>query len=363
MTASLYNDRLDELVLARLAATPSPRPAELLAAVRRYWPQAVKEEVDAALQRLDAKGSLSQRKPTESGMAAARRFGAAGVPWRQVTDAVLPAHALGWPWEDRRERARLDGREGWAAAIVARDWGLIDAGDPPPTPSHVGMAIVWHRLALPGKLPRQLPKAVMAHFIGRLLEVDAPEWRRGLVQLALRSVGARRADLRALRDGVVAAWLGGRSWTEPSRAVEPDPVLTGPHSGSEPANGKGGGGNGGNGGEPANGSQPGSSSGGSQPGGLEEFARRVREAAGRARTGVFGDRKVFISALWRDLSSRGTGGNIDQFKQRLVEANRRGLLRLYRADLVEQMDPAEVAASATRYLDATFHFVEREVTP
>jgi hypothetical protein len=222
------------------------------------------------------------------------------------------------------------------------------------------MAIVWHRLALPGKLPRQLPKALMAHFLGRLLEVDVPEWRRGLVQVALLSVSARRADLRALRDGVVAAWLGGRTWTEPSRAVEPDPVLAGPHSASDPANGKGGAG--GNGGDPANGSQPAGAQGGSQPGSLEEFARRVREAAGSARSGVFGDRKVFISALWRDLSGSGAG-TLDQFKQQLVEANRRGLLRLYRADLVEEMDPAEVAASATRYLDATFHFVEREVTP
>ena len=354
MTASLSIDRLDELVLARVAATPAPRPAELLAAVRRYWPQATKEDVDASLQRLEAKGSLAHRKPTEQGLATARRFGAAGVPWRQVTDAILPAHALGWPADDRRARARLDGREGWAAAIVARDWGLIDPGDPPPTPSHVGMVVVWHRLALPGSLPRQLPRAIMAHFFGRLLEVDVPEWRRGLVQLALRSVSARRADLRALRDGVVGAWLGGRSWTEPSRAVEPDPVLTSAHADSSNGSRPGG-----RDAEPANGSQP----AGGPPAGLEEFARRVREAAGRARSGVFGDRKVFISALWRDLAGRDGAGSLEQFKQRLVEANRRGLLRLYRADLVEEMDPAEVAASATRYLDATFHFVEREVTP
>jgi hypothetical protein len=93
---------------------------------------------------------------------------------------------------------------------------------------------------------------------------------------------------------------------------------------------------------------------------LEGFASAVRDAARRARTGVFGDRKVFISALWREA-----GGelSLDDFKHKLVEANRRGLLRLYRADLVAEMDPVEVAESATRYLDATFHFVEREANP
>lgn len=46
-----------------------------------------------------------------------------------------------------------------------------------------------------------------------------------------------------------------------------------------------------------------------------------------------------------------------EFKARLVEANRDGLLTLSRADLVEVMDPARVTESETHYLNATFHFV------
>jgi hypothetical protein len=45
------------------------------------------------------------------------------------------------------------------------------------------------------------------------------------------------------------------------------------------------------------------------------------------------------------------------FKKQLVEANRIGLLNLSRADLIQAMNPDDVAKSATRYLNAVFHFV------
>ena len=48
---------------------------------------------------------------------------------------------------------------------------------------------------------------------------------------------------------------------------------------------------------------------------------------------------------------------LDAFKSRLVEAHRADLLTLVRADLVEAMDPQDVAASEARYLNATFHFI------
>lgn len=104
---------------------------------------------------------------------------------------------------------------------------------------------------------------------------------------------------------------------------------------------------------------------------LREFAAIVRAelpyvlpepaAEGRAR-GRFGDRKVFISALWRMLRThprlRGMTG--PAFKQRLFEAHRARLLTLARADLVAAMDPSEVADSEYDAGGATFHFVVGE---
>jgi hypothetical protein len=68
---------------------------------------------------------------------------------------------------------------------------------------------------------------------------------------------------------------------------------------------------------------------------------------------------VFVAAVWR-ASQREHGFPrlaLPEFKTRLVEANRDGLLRLSRADLVQAMDPARVTESETHYLNATFHFV------
>jgi deoxyribodipyrimidine photolyase-like uncharacterized protein len=74
----------------------------------------------------------------------------------------------------------------------------------------------------------------------------------------------------------------------------------------------------------------------------------VQEAGldGRAK-GRFGDRKVFIAALWRQLRTQPSfhGMTIKEFKDRLYEAHRQRLVTLARADLVAAMDPTEVAES------------------
>jgi hypothetical protein len=343
MTSSLSGARLDRLVLARLAAGPAPRSKQLLEAVRRFWSAATDHDVAMAMERLAREGLIADQAITTRGMDLVHEL-AADAPWKQVADVALPAYALGWDPASSEIRQRLDDREKWAAAIVARHYGLIAEGKPPPTPAQVANTLVWKRLGLAGKPPRTIPVAIGTLIVGRVLGADVAGWEKALIQLAAKSVRAPRADIRALRDGVVREWLGGRPWTQPSETLTVDPLLakreSTPSSPSEPVE------------------RP-----DSPQDDLEGFARRVRDAASRARSGVFGDRKVFISALWRALGSdRDTGANLDEFKQRLVEANRIGLLRLYRADLVEEMDPAEVAASATRYLNATFHFVEREAS-
>lgn len=98
-----------------------------------------------------------------------------------------------------------------------------------------------------------------------------------------------------------------------------------------------------------------------EPFDLEAFANTVRAAARTSPTGRFGD-KVFVSHVWRQLehdrpfAGLGMGG----FKAKLVEANAAGLLALGRADLYQEHDPADLAASETAHLNATFHFVLTE---
>ena len=95
------------------------------------------------------------------------------------------------------------------------------------------------------------------------------------------------------------------------------------------------------------------------PGDLPAFAARVRAAAQRGVTGRFGDRKVFISHVWNELLAAGHAAPDEEplFKERLVQANTAGLLRLSRADLAGAHDVQDVRASETPYLGEIFHFL------
>lgn len=76
----------------------------------------------------------------------------------------------------------------------------------------------------------------------------------------------------------------------------------------------------------------------------------------------FHDNKVFIAPLWRASQREPNFPRLSlaEFKGRLIQANREGLLHLSRADLVQAMDPRLVAESETSHLTATFHFVRLE---
>ena len=92
---------------------------------------------------------------------------------------------------------------------------------------------------------------------------------------------------------------------------------------------------------------------------LPGFAARVLAAARNCPTGRFSDNKVFISHVWKSLTSRGNAdtGQERAFKERLTRANTASLLRLSRADLAATHDPGDVRASETRYLGEVFHFI------
>jgi hypothetical protein len=82
------------------------------------------------------------------------------------------------------------------------------------------------------------------------------------------------------------------------------------------------------------------------------FVRVGRAAPKESRFG----RKVYISELYRLTHAKGTL-SLDEFKDVLVTLHREGKLSLSRADLVGAMPANLVALSETRYLGATWNFL------
>ncbi len=231
-----------------------------------------------------------------------RRLGAKR-PWKQLAERVFPALGLGL--SDEKAIARLTGRDEWTAAIAGRALGLWTSG-PAPTLSVVCDAYAWRSLGLPGRAKR-CPPEVRALFIQRELQTDPGPPDRLLRLFVARELEAARPELRVLRDALVRNWLLGK--------------------------------------------QLGSS-----------FTDDVRHATRSAQHGVFGGRKVFISAVWDELRRTGRWStlSIPDFKRRLLDAQRAGSLELARADLVAAMDPRLVADSETLADGASFHFIVRE---
>jgi hypothetical protein len=178
-------------------------------------------------------------------------------------------------------------------------------------------------------------------------------------------VGAPRPELRALREALVRGWLAGRTLgapaavtgeapgagapsSHPAHPVHPAHAVADVHEAASAAALS----------APAQSANP-------PPDGDAAFADDVRAAAAAARDGTFGDRKVFVSAVWGELqhNPRWAALTLDELKARLVAAHRAGQLALARADLVAAMDPALVAASEIVTDGARFHFVVKEAVP
>jgi hypothetical protein len=344
---TLVAERLEVLVIAR-AHTAAGKLAlgDLVAPLARFAPAeltapAWRDRLAEAVAALRAHGVIDDGHRVSDTGELARRLGAAGGAvrsWPELSDRVLPALALGIAAGDGKLRARLDSRDAWAAAIVGRALGLWRDGPPPSLPA-VCDALVWRELGLPGK-PKRCPPELRALFVQRRLGSEAGPPERLVRVLAAREVDAPRPELRALRDALVRGWLAGRTPGEP---VRPDgrgddaTAIFEAQAGSDRAPSA----------APA------------------AFAEAVLRAADAVVDGWFGDRKVFVSAVWDQLrrDPRWAGLGLAGFKAELVAAHRAGELTLARADLVAAMDPALVAASEIAVDGASFHFVVKERAP
>jgi len=323
---TLVAERLEALVIARAhTGTAGVALGELVAPLARFAPAeltaaAWRDRLAEVAAGLRAQGVIDAGHRLRDPDELARRIGAGGGAWRwpELSDRVLPGLALGIAAGDAKQQARLDGRDAWAAAIVGRALGVWRDGPPPSLPAMCD-ALVWRELGLPGK-PKRCPPELRGLFVQRRLGSDAGPPERLVRVLAAREVDAPRPELRALRDALVRGWLAGRAPGAPGAPVAAD------------------------------------------PGPPEPFAEAVRRAAGAVVDGWFGDRKVFVSAVWDQLrrAPRWAALGLAGFKAQLVVAHRAGELSLARADLVAAMDPALVAASEIAVDGASFHFLVQE---
>lgn len=242
-----------------------------------------------------------------------------GTSWKKLKTTHLLARVLELP-PSNGNLARLGTADGMRAVLVQKQLG----GETPGAKSltQVRDALCWKQLGVDTDRPFTLA-AVQAVLLARALQASREaEPTQAMRQLAAKSVGAKRSDADSLRLAAL------RSWLVPSS--EPITVPPAPSTSLPPA--------------PAREE-------------LRTFAERVQQAARSSASGHFGEDKIFISHVWRLLRGQVQGLDEQTFKSRLVEANRARFLSLSRADLVEAMNPADVADSETRYLGATFHFI------
>lgn len=89
------------------------------------------------------------------------------------------------------------------------------------------------------------------------------------------------------------------------------------------------------------------------------FVATVRQSAGRVAEGWAGNRKAFISRVWRAIQASEPHWALTEieFKCMLTEAHRAGQILLANADLKDDRNLRDVQESAVAYRNAVFHFV------
>jgi hypothetical protein len=251
--------------------------------------------------------------------------------WDRLRNTFLMAKALALPVPTTEaQQGRLMAGDGLRAAILWSHYQLPFTDYPTLTAARD--RLMWRHLLSEGTTARLAHQetlaaapftqgTLMAALLNDLLEAKRGlDWPAALEQLVAKRVGARRTTPDALRIAILAQ----ASTSEAADTPVPPTSTSEGKAIDYPA-----------------------------------FAAAVVQAAKRCQTGRFGTHKIFISHVWQQLREEGRdqGLDLDTFKQQLVEAMRRGLISLSRADMSYALDQADVAASSIAHLTDTLHFV------
>jgi hypothetical protein len=360
-TAALDGERLRAVALLLIAAAPDGmRRAEVkrrlipLTAHRLPAPQGA-ALIDREIAALELAELIRVARGRVAASAAGRsqaalflgRSGGEPLPAGDAVIAEIIAKALGLPREPKRLKA-LGSRDGLCLAIVQQAYAVKLRGSPTPARLRCSLAAIalarafGDRLAIGTLgLSARAGRALAGQLAARPRDYGTDH--RLIAALAAdhlaadRAAGAKKGaaraavDVAALRLKVLQRYLdavsppGAGVGREQTRAESP------PRAQARPD--------------------------------LCGFASEVRAHAARSAHGWAGNRKAYISHVWRLLRERRPEWGLSEieFKCMLAEAHRTGELRLANADLKERSNLRDVEDSALVYKNAVFHFVRVDV--
>ena len=379
-------DRLRQLVLVRMAcALRGATKAEVatdLAPIATSLPAAQwRAKVDREIEALGAQGLASAKSArldvSDAGKAQVARFlGVKGdFPrvWSELRDIRLVAVALGMQREPAKRLKALATVDGLRGAIVESAYNLkVKRGVATPARLREALAAMALKRAFGDKGTAGLAgKLGLSAKASRTLAAQlAREPRdfgtdtRLIAALAAEHLDTAASDIGGLRVAVLRRYFFGADSPKAAPAkrkaskralgkgVQPkaQPVAVPAIVAVEPA--------------PASPatvsiSVPGP---GSLPLGrpdLPGFASEVRRHAASQARGWSGDRKAYISHVWRNIREKRPDWGLSEieFKCMLAEAHRAGQLALANADLKDKDNIKDVQDSAVSYRNAVFHFI------
>ena len=374
-------DRFAQLALVRIATEAdgvarSKVAADIASLTSSRAPLARwRSAIDRAIDALAGTGFVSVApeglRASAAGVAAATAFlgvqGELPRSWQQARDVWLIARALGWQRAPAKRVAALETLDGLRAAVLTQAYRVQIKGAATPAQLRRALADAALRSAFGEGTAGLAGKLRLSARAGRLLAAQLSSKPRDfgtdgqlVAALAAEGVGAATSDLTTLRRAVLRQFL--RASERPARArrtprrVPPAPASEEPAPPPAPL-------------PPVQDASPAPTPAAPAPTlappsagqrlDLSGFALEVRRCAASEAQGWSGDRKAYISHVWRNvrLTRPEWGLSENEFKHLLAEAHRSGQLALANADLKDQSNIKDVQESAVVYRNAVFHFI------
>lgn len=357
------------LVLARAAIENGATQAEIVRDLAPYVshklaPAAWRDTVSRTIAALAMQGLAGVTRNRVELTAAGRdavqnELGGKPLPrgWGEIRDVRLIARALGLEGETAARIKRLAKPDGLRAAILQRAYGLKIRGAPSPARLRQALAVVALERAFGNTLKGSIGQRTgLSAKAGRLLAGQLSHRPRDfgtdsrlVAALAAEQVGAFQTDADALRTAILRNFVS-QSFS-PAGVVQELSPKPANDQGTAPA-------------QPAI-TAPGQArarpAAANRPD-LNGFAEVVRRAASARAEGWPGNRKAYISHVWKDVQATYPEWGLTEieFKAMLAEAHRTGHIVLANADLKDKRSLKELQDSAVAYKNTVWHFIRVE---